>query len=73
VSRKAGPVQASNNLAWMERVAALITVEKTFPWWRAVTWATAAVLLALAVALMAAPHAVPGLVVPGGMQGVPMQ
>jgi predicted metal-binding membrane protein len=61
------------SLAWMALVAALITVEKTFPLRRAVTWGTAAVLLALAVALMVAPHAVPGLVVPGGMQGAPMQ
>jgi predicted metal-binding membrane protein len=60
------------SLAWMALVAALITVEKTFPLRRAVTWGTAAVLLALAVALMVAPHAVPGLVVPGGMQGAPM-
>jgi len=33
------------------------------------TWGTAAILLALAVAVVAAPHAVPGLVVPGGAHG----
>jgi len=36
------------SLAWTALVAALITVEKTFPWRRAVTWGTAGVLLALA-------------------------
>ncbi len=54
------------NLTWMAFVAALITLEKTLPWHRAVTWATAAILLALAISVIAAPHAVPGLVVPGG-------
>ena len=54
------------SLAWMALVAALITLEKTLPWRRAVTWSTAAVLLVLAVALVAVPQAVPGLVVPGG-------
>jgi predicted metal-binding membrane protein len=54
------------SLAWTAVVAALIALEKTLPWGRAVTWGTAAVLLVLAVALVAAPHALPGLVVPGG-------
>jgi predicted metal-binding membrane protein len=54
------------SLTWMAFVAALITLEKTLPWRRAVTWGTAAILLALAIAVVAAPHAVPGLVVPGG-------
>jgi predicted metal-binding membrane protein len=53
------------SLAWMGFVAALIALEKTVPWDRAVTWGTAAVLLALAIAVLAAPHDVPGLVVPG--------
>jgi predicted metal-binding membrane protein len=53
------------SLAWMALVAGLITIEKTLPWRRAVTWTVAAVLLVLAVMIMAAPHAVPGLVVPG--------
>jgi predicted metal-binding membrane protein len=62
------------SLAWMAVVASLITLEKTFPWRRAVTWGTAALLLALAIAVVAAPHAVPGLVVPGGAHGMsPMQ
>ncbi len=54
------------SLAWMALVAALIALEKTVRWRNAVTWGTAAVLLLLAVAVAADPHAVPGLVVPGG-------
>jgi predicted metal-binding membrane protein len=60
------------SLVWMALVAALITIEKTLPWRRAVTWTTAAVLLALAVVLIAAPHAVPGLVVPAGAHDMNM-
>jgi predicted metal-binding membrane protein len=52
------------SLAWTALVATLIALEKTLPWGRAVTWGTAAVLILLAVALVATPHAVPGLVVP---------
>jgi predicted metal-binding membrane protein len=54
------------SLVWMALVAAMITLEKTLPWRRVVTWGTAAVLVTLAVFLVAAPHEVPGLVVPGG-------
>ena len=54
------------SLTWMAFVAAVITLEKTLPWRRAATWGAAAVLLVLAVLVVAAPHAVPGLVVPGG-------
>jgi predicted metal-binding membrane protein len=54
------------SLTWMALVAALIALEKIVPWRRGVTWGTAAVLLALAIAVLAAPRAVPGLVVPGG-------
>ena len=57
------------SLAWMALVAALIALEKTLPWGRAVTWATATLLLLLALALVAAPDALPGLVVPEGAQG----
>jgi predicted metal-binding membrane protein len=53
------------SLAWMAFVAALITLEKSLPWRRPVTWGTAAVLLILAGVLVAAPRSVPGLVVPG--------
>jgi predicted metal-binding membrane protein len=54
------------SLTWMAFVAALIALEKTVPWGRAVTWGTAAVLLVLAIAVVAAPHYLPGLVVPSG-------
>jgi predicted metal-binding membrane protein len=57
------------SLIWMAFVAALIALEKTLPWRRVATWGTAAILLVLAVALLAAPHSVPGLVVPGGSHG----
>lgn len=53
------------SLTWMAFVAALIALEKTLPWGQAVTLGTAAVLLALAVTVVVAPHDVPGLVVPG--------
>jgi predicted metal-binding membrane protein len=53
------------SITWMALVAALIALEKTLPWRRAVTWGTAALLLVLAVAVVAFPHDVPGLVVPG--------
>jgi hypothetical protein len=42
----------------------MIALEKTLPWRRTVTRGTAAVLLVLAIAVLAAPHAVPGLVIP---------
>ena len=57
------------SLAWTALVAALIALEKTLPYGRAVTWGTAALLAVLAIALVAAPHAVPGFVVPGGAHG----
>ncbi len=53
------------SLTWMAFVGALIALEKTVPWGRAVKWGTAAVLLALALTVLVAPHDVPGLVVPG--------
>jgi predicted metal-binding membrane protein len=53
------------SLVWMAVVAAVITAEKTLPWRRPVVWGTTAILLALAVTVAAAPHSVPGLVVPG--------
>jgi predicted metal-binding membrane protein len=57
------------SVVWMAFVAALIALEKTLPWRRAATWGTAAILLVLAVAVLAAPHAVPGLVVPSASHG----
>ena len=49
----------------MAFVAALITLEKTLPWDRPVTHATAVILVVLGVLLLAAPDAVPGLTIPG--------
>ncbi len=54
------------SLTWMAFVAALIALEKTLPWRRVATWGTAALLLALAIGVLVAPDAVPGLVVPSG-------
>ena len=53
------------SLAWMALIAALIALQKTFPSKRVATWATAAILLVLAIAVMATPGSVPGLTVPG--------
>jgi predicted metal-binding membrane protein len=54
------------SLTWMAFVAALIAIEKALPWRQVATWGTATVLLVLAVAVVAAPHSVPGLVIPAG-------
>jgi predicted metal-binding membrane protein len=53
------------SLSWMALIAALIALEKTLPWRRAITWGTAALLLVLAIAILATPGSVPGLVIPG--------
>ena len=58
------------SLSWMALIAALIALEKTLPWERVAMWGTAAVLLALAIALLALPDSVPGLVIPGDAHGV---
>jgi predicted metal-binding membrane protein len=55
------------SLAWMAIIAGVIALEKTLPWKRAATWGTAALLVALAIGVLAFPHSVPGLTVPGGM------
>ena len=49
----------------MAFVAGVIAEEKTLPWGRAVTYGTAAILLALGVLLVAVPHAIPGMIIPG--------
>jgi predicted metal-binding membrane protein len=54
------------SITWMAFVAALITLEKLLPWRRVATWGTAAALVVLAAMLLATPHSVPTLVVPGG-------
>jgi predicted metal-binding membrane protein len=53
------------SLTWMALIAVLVALEKTGPWPVAARVATAAVLALLAVGVLAAPHEVPGLVVPG--------
>jgi hypothetical protein len=57
------------SIAWTAFIAALIALEKLLPWRRPATYATAAILLALALLLVAAPESVPGLTVPGGDDG----
>ena len=59
------------SMTWMAFVAALIAVEKTLPWRRGLTYASAAILLILGILLVAAPHALPGLTIPSG-QTMPM-
>ena len=54
------------SLVWMAFVAALIAAEKLVPWEHLATWGTAAILLGLAIFIAAAPHALPGLTIPGG-------
>jgi predicted metal-binding membrane protein len=58
------------SLTWMAFVSGLIAAEKTLPWRRAVTYATAVLLAALAFMIFAAPGSIPGLTEPGhgGMQ-----
>jgi predicted metal-binding membrane protein len=58
------------SITWMAFVAALIALEKTLPARRALTWGSAGVLVALAIAVVVAPHDVPGLVVPGSSHAV---
>jgi predicted metal-binding membrane protein len=53
------------SLAGMAFIAALIAAEKLLPWRRAVTYGSATILALLGVLVMVAPHAIPGLTVPG--------
>jgi predicted metal-binding membrane protein len=53
------------SITWMAFVAGLIAIEKILPWRRIATYATAAALLVLGVLILASPHAVPWLTVPG--------
>jgi predicted metal-binding membrane protein len=61
------------SLGWTALIAGVIALEKTLPWRRVVTWGTAALLLALAVGVVAAPGDVPGLTIPGGHSDAAMQ
>jgi predicted metal-binding membrane protein len=57
------------SIAWMAFVAGVIALEKILPWERVAIYGTAAILLALAILLVAAPDSIPGLTVPGGDEG----
>jgi len=59
------------SIVWMALVAGLIAVEKTLPWRRVATYATAAVLLVLGILILASPHAIPWLTLPDD-QPMPM-
>ena len=54
------------SLIWMAVVAGLIAIEKTLPWRRVATYATAGLLLVLGLVLLTAPHALPALTIPAG-------
>jgi predicted metal-binding membrane protein len=53
------------SLTWMGLVAVLVALEKVGPWGRGARLATAGALVLLAAAILAAPHEIPGLVLPG--------
>jgi predicted metal-binding membrane protein len=53
------------SLTWMAAIAVLVALEKVGPWRSGARLASAAVLVVLATAILAAPHEVPGFVVPG--------
>jgi predicted metal-binding membrane protein len=54
------------SIAWTAVVAGVIALEKTLPYRRTAVWGVAAFLLVLAVAVVAFPHDLPGLTIPGG-------
>jgi predicted metal-binding membrane protein len=54
------------SIAWTALVAGLVALEKILPWRRVATAGTTAVLVTLGLLLLAAPHEIPGLTVPGG-------
>jgi predicted metal-binding membrane protein len=53
------------SLTWMVVIAAMVLIERIWPWPLAARLATAIVLAALAGGVIVAPHDVPGFVVPG--------
>ncbi|MBA3744642.1 DUF2182 domain-containing protein [Sporichthya sp.] len=55
------------SLTWMALIAGIIAAEKIFPRRRTATLATAALLSALGLLVLAAPGVVPGLTIPSGM------
>jgi predicted metal-binding membrane protein len=52
------------SIVWMAFIAGLIAVEKTLPWRRIATYGTALVLIGLGIFVLAAPDAIPGLMIP---------
>jgi len=54
------------SIAWTGLVAALVALEKTLPWHRLASKATAALLFGLGVLILSAPRLVPLLTLPGG-------
>jgi predicted metal-binding membrane protein len=60
------------SLTWMGLIAVLVALEKVGPWGRAARLVTAGVLVVLAAAILAAPHEVPGFVVPGSRPSLHM-
>jgi predicted metal-binding membrane protein len=54
------------SVAWMAFVAALIAIEKLFPWKRFATRGVAALLITLGLAVAFVPQHVPGLTLPTG-------
>jgi predicted metal-binding membrane protein len=56
------------SLTWTALIAALIAAQKILPWRRATRRGTAALLATAAIALLAAPQDVPGLLIPNGAQ-----
>ena len=59
------------SVSWMAFVAVIIAMEKTLPWRRGVTGATAAILAVIGLLLIFAPDALPGLTIPSG-EAMPM-
>ena len=53
------------SIAWTAVVAGVIALEKTLPYRRAAVWGVTAFLVVLAISVVAFPHDVPGLTVPG--------
>jgi hypothetical protein len=58
------------SVGWMAFIAALIAIEKLFPWRAFANQGVALLLVALGIAVAFAPDRVPGLTLPGSPQAV---
>ena len=58
------------SLTWMAAIAVMIVAERLLPRPRPTVYATAAALVVLGAWMAAAPGALPGLTLPGGMKGI---